>query len=79
MLQLKEEQQEYDTEQSRRKMESETTCWSYNRLQDALQMKAKEIRCREHYHEWLATQNILDNIRKADIREAGDTTIPSLR
>jgi hypothetical protein len=26
MLQLKEEQQEYDTEQSRRKMESETTC-----------------------------------------------------
>jgi hypothetical protein len=31
----------------------------------------------EHYREWLASQNYLDSLRKADIREIGKSNIPS--
>ena len=31
----------------------------------------REIRRREHYREWLATQNVLDSMRQADIRDSG--------
>ena len=31
----------------------------------------------EHYGEWLASQNYLDSLRKADIHETGKSNIPS--
>ena len=31
----------------------------------------------EHYREWLASQNYLDSLREADIRETGKSNIPS--
>ena len=31
----------------------------------------------EHYREWLASQNYLDSLREADIREMGKSNIPS--
>ena len=31
----------------------------------------------EHYREWLASQNYLDSLREADIRETGNSNIPS--
>ena len=31
----------------------------------------------EHYREWLSSQNYLDSLREADIRETGRTNIPS--
>jgi hypothetical protein len=35
------------------------------------------MRRQEHYREWLATQNILDSMRKADLRAEGRSTIPT--
>jgi hypothetical protein len=38
----------------------------------------KEVRRREHYQEWLTTQNVLDSMRDSDIRAMGYSNIPSL-
>ena len=35
------------------------------------------MRCKVHYREWLATQNVLDSMREADLREEGRTNIPT--
>jgi hypothetical protein len=37
----------------------------------------REIRRREHYREWLATQNVLDSMRQADLRDSGQSNIPA--
>ena len=39
--------------------------------------QGREIRRREHYREWLATQNVLDSMREADLRTDGQTVIPA--
>jgi hypothetical protein len=36
----------------------------------------QEIRRQEHYREWLATQNVLESMRQADIRDNGRSNIP---
>ena len=36
----------------------------------------RELRCKVHYREWLATQNVLDSMCEADLREEGRTNIP---
>ena len=37
----------------------------------------KEVHRREHYHEWLAMQNVLNSMRDSDIRAMGYSNIPS--
>ena len=36
----------------------------------------KEVHRREHYQEWLATQNVLESMRNSDIRAMGYSYIP---
>ena len=36
----------------------------------------KEMRRREHYIEWLSTQNVLDSMRYDDLRNTGESNIP---
>ena len=74
---LRREQEEYNTEQLRREKESETIRKPSERLRKAAQPSDAAIRRQEHYREWLATQNILDQMRESDLRAEGRTNIPS--
>src|SRR5882762_243090 len=38
--------------------------------------RGKEMRRREHYIEWLSTQNVLDSMRYDDLRNTGESNIP---
>jgi len=38
--------------------------------------RGKEMRCREHYIEWLSTQNVLDSMRYDDLRNTASRTYP---
>ena len=59
---LCQEQEEYDTEQLQCDKESETIRKPSEQLRKAAQPNDVAIRRQEHYREWLATQNILDQI-----------------
>ena len=64
---LRREQEEYDTEQLRHEKESETIRKPSEWLCKAAQPNDTAIRRQEHYSEWLATQNILDQMRESDM------------
>ena len=74
--QLYAEQEEYDAEQIRHNKDGENAHHSSKRQQD-ISLMGKEVHRREHYWEWLATQNVLDSMRNSDIRATGYSNIPS--
>ena len=76
LLQLYAEQEEYDTEQIRRNKDGENARRSSKRQRD-ISLMGKEVRRREHYREWLTTQNVLNSMRHSDIRAMGYSNIPS--
>src|SRR5882762_3436727 len=75
--QLLDEQEEYDTtrhnpiDMDRRNRHSSDG----NKSNDL--RRGKEMRHREHYVEWLSTQNILDSMRYDDLRNTGESNIPN--
>ena len=46
-------------------------------LRKAAQPNDVAIRRQEHYREWLATQNVLDQMWEVDIRAEGRSNIPA--
>ena len=66
LSQLYAEQEEYDAEQIRRNKDGENARRSSKCQRDILLM-GKEVCRREHYQEWLATQNVLSSMRNSDI------------
>ena len=76
LSQLYAEQEEYDTEQVRRSKDGENAHCSSKRQRD-ISLMGKEVCRREHYREWLATQNVLDSMRNSDIRATRYSNIPS--
>src|SRR5882762_2869650 len=74
--QLLDEQEEYDAtrhnpiDTDRRNRHS-----SDGNKSDDLQ-RGKEMRHREHYVEWLSTQNVLDSMRYDDLRNTSESNIP---
>ena len=77
LSQLYAEQVEHNTEQIWCDKEGDIICRSFKGLQD-VSLTGKEVHGQEHYHEWLATQNILNNMRNDDIRAMGNSNIPGL-
>jgi hypothetical protein len=59
---LHQEQEEYDTEQPQHEKESETIHKPSEQLRKVAKPNNMAIRRQEHYREWLATQNILDQM-----------------
>ena len=76
LSQLYAEQVEHDTEQVQCGKEGKEIRRSSKCQQDILLM-GKEVHRREHYHEWLAMQNVLDSMRDSDIKAIGYSNIPS--
>jgi len=62
LIQLQQEQREYEAEKAWHKKDDEPVRWSSKQLWDASLVNGKEICRREHYRKWLAT---------------GDSNIPS--
>ena len=76
LSQLYAEQEEHDAKQVRHNKEGKNICHSSKHQQD-ISLMGKEVRRREHYRGWLATQNVLDSMRNSDIRATGYSNIPS--
>src|SRR6202040_2209471 len=73
--QLAQEQALYESTKSKRNTDSEQVRESprYD-SQDSLG-RDRTMRRREHFREWLESQNIIDSIRNAEIEESGMTNI----
>jgi len=74
--QLLDEQEEYDaTHHNPIEMDKRNRPAPDGNKSDDLR-RDKEMRRREHYIEWLSTQNVLDSMRYDDLRNAGELNIP---
>ena len=76
LSQLYAEQVEHDTKQVQCGKEGKEIR-RFSKCQQDILLMGKEVRRREHYHEWLAMQNVLDSMRDSDIRATGYSDIPS--